>query len=90
MLDNEQLKELEEFASAYLTLNELEKIMGLPKGFLKQAMSEQLPEGLAVERGRLKHKAKLRIGVFNLAFAGSGPAQAMADNFIKECEILEV
>jgi hypothetical protein len=90
MLNEEQLQELEEFASAYLTLEELEKVMRLPKGYLQEAIREESPEGLAVERGRIKSKAKLQMGVFSLAFAGSGPAQTMAEQFIKQCQIREV
>jgi hypothetical protein len=90
MLDEAQLLELEEFAGTFLTVAELEVVMMLAEGALKQAIFDKSPEGLAVLRGRLKTKALVRKNVVTLAMSGSGPAQSMVEAFVRQCEINEV
>jgi hypothetical protein len=86
-LNKEELGELEDLAGATLNNDDLEIVMRLPKGFLREAISSGLPEGLAVLRGRIKTKAMHRKAVVQLAMAGSGPAQAMVEQFIVQQQI---
>lgn len=89
-LTEEQLKELEEFAGLFFSLEELELIMELPIKFLQNAIDENLPEGRAVKRGQLLADAKLRTSIFNLASNGSGPAQVMAQGYIDVAKVGDV
>lgn len=43
-----------------------------------------------VEKGRLQSEAELRKSIFDMAKAGSSPAQTMAREIIKEAQIREI
>ncbi len=90
MLNDEQLKELEDMASTFMDLSSLEIIMSLPEGFLADAIYKKSPEGISVLKGRLKTEARIRKCVIDLAIAGSAPAQAMAVKYIDEAKIAEL
>ena len=68
-------EETEWLASLFFTRKEIEVIMG---------ESED-----PILRGRLKSEAELRESVIELAKAGSGPAQAMANQYITQMKINE-
>jgi hypothetical protein len=85
--EDNALAELEEMAGAYLSDEELDIVMRLERGSIREAVAAQSEMGLAVLRGRIKAKAMHRIGVMKLAVAGSAPAQALAERFMSQCEI---
>lgn len=68
-------EEREWLAGLFFTRKEIELIMG----------DSEDP----ILRGRLKSEAELRESVIELAKAGSGPAQAMANQYITQMKINE-
>jgi len=77
----EQLKEVEDLAGLFFTEEEIQTIViapGADDSFEK-----------AVHRGRLKSEATVRKSIFDLARAGSGPAQTEAMKMIKEMKVTQ-
>lgn len=70
MLSEEQVQEVEELASLFFSLDEIELIMGVN--------AEDPAFRKAYKRGSLKSEAEIRRSIIQLAKDGSSPAQAMA------------
>lgn len=70
ILSEEQITEIQELAGCFFSVEEILKITQI------QHQTKEFLE--AVEIGRLKNEAALRKSIFDLAIAGSSPAQTMA------------
>lgn len=70
MLNDEQIKEIEELASCFFTIDEIKEITGIeePCREFKKAM----------RKGHLQSEYKLRKSIIELAHDGSSPAQTLA------------
>lgn len=70
MLDDNQIKEVEELAGLFFSIDEVAFIMGVN--------SQDQTFKKAYDRGSLKSEAEIRKSIIQLAKDGSSPAQAMA------------
>ena len=76
MLTNKQIKEVEEFASLHFKDAEIMLITGIME--ICQTFRN------SVKKGKLMSEAKVRKSVFEMAEAGSGPAQTLAVKIIEQ------
>lgn len=70
MLSEEKLKEIEELAGLFFTIEEIEEIT--------DARNESKEWQKAYRKGSLLEEAKLRKSIISLAHDGSSPAQTLA------------
>lgn len=76
MLTNKQIKEVEELASLHFKDAEILLITGIKE--ICQTFRN------SVKKGKLMREAKVRKSVFEMAEAGSGPAQTLAVKIIEQ------
>ena len=91
-MTNDQLKQLQEYAAALLSPDEIAILLNLPlderKSFTVRCRSQQgSVEYEAFHRGRLQTKLELRQNIIKLAKAGSPAAEPLALRFLKEQNI---
>lgn len=91
-MTNDQLKQLQEYAAALLSPDEIAILLDLPlderKSFTVRCRSQQgSVEYEAFHRGRLQTKLELRQNIIKLAKAGSPAAEPLALRFLKEQNI---
>lgn len=91
-MTNDQLKQLQEYAAALLSPDEIAILLDLPlderKSFTVRCRSQQgSVEYEAFYRGRLQTKLELRQNIIKLAKAGSPAAEPLALRFLKEQNI---
>jgi hypothetical protein len=88
-MTDEQLTQLQEYASALLTPAEIAILLDIPPNerstFCVRCRSHSgTPEYEAFQRGRLITKLELRRSVIKLAKAGSPAAEPLAEKFLQE------
>ena len=84
-LNEEQLKEIEEYAGLMFTIKEIAIIMNLSYSDLKEEVkNENGNVYLSFKKGRLLIEAKIRKSIFDLAEDGSSPAQSLSLDLIKK------
>lgn len=88
-LDDEQLKHIEDFSSAFLSSEELAVIFGLDEAEVRQAMQSDCVFRRAVIKGRLQTKYLVRKAVLALAQQGSPQAVVLAQKYIQQAEFKE-
>ncbi len=83
------LEELEELASLMYSIAEIEIIMGMPPDSLKDLIKVPGESNVkdAFQRGRLKRQGDVRKSIFDLAAAGSSPAQTLAIRLIENAKM---
>lgn len=91
-MTNDQLKQLQEYAAALLSPDEIAILLDLQlderKSFTVRCRSQQgSVEYEAFHRGRLQTKLELRQNIIKLAKAGSPAAEPLALRFLKEQNI---
>ncbi|MDD4593157.1 MAG: hypothetical protein PHG06_22460 [Parabacteroides sp.] len=91
-MTNDQLKQLQEYAAALLSPDEIAILLNLPlderKSFTVRCRSQQgSVEYEAFHRGRLQTKLELRQNIIKLAKAGSPAAEPLVLRFLKEQNI---
>lgn len=86
-IDKEQLDEIEEYASTFLTPREIAILMGLHvSSFLQLLDHEYHPVSIRYKMGKVKAKYKLRKKTIDLAEMGSPQAQIMAEKYLSDLE----
>jgi hypothetical protein len=76
VLSEELIKEIEELAGCFFSIEEILEILEI---------RECTPEiAKVIRRGKLKSEAATRLSIFSLAQSGSGPAQTLAVKMIEE------
>lgn len=89
-LSREALKEIEDFAFAGMSIIEIAIIVEVSrKDFFKAAKNEKSEIYKAIQRGRLKASAKVRITLINLAAQGNSIAAKQIMEIWKENDIAE-
>lgn len=88
-LNNEQLLQLEEFAAALMSINEIAILLDIPPVARTQFKvlcnsDQESPLYDAFHKGRLTTKLELRRNIIKLAKAGSPAAEPLAIKFINE------
>lgn len=103
-LSEEQKEEIELLAGLWFPVEIIAVIMEIDValflrhyGYNEETISQILHKYNAqselfktVERGRLKAEAEVRKSIFDMAKAGSSPAQSMAKEIIRESQIREL
>lgn len=90
-LNEEQLKELEEFAMLHFSLKQLAILVGIELELLQQEMEQdESLVRLAIQRGRLLSEAKLRKTTLDLAENGSSPALTAALKLILDRKMEDI
>ncbi len=79
VVTNEQLIEVEEFASYFFTIEEVSKITGIT-----DTTSRAFKD--AYDKGKLKSEAELRKAIIQTAKDGSSPAQTMAYKMLEKLD----
>lgn len=88
-LTNEQLLQLQEYAAALMSINEIAILLDIPPDVRTQfkvmcTKDEDSPLYDAFHKGRLTTKLELRQNIIKLAKAGSPAAEPLAIRFINE------
>lgn len=88
ILTKEQIEEVEKWASAFYSAEDVATIMQLHEIDFLNAYNDKTSDVYkAFRRARLKMAGEVRIAVFNQAKAGSGPAQTLAMKIIQNFEL---
>jgi hypothetical protein len=92
MYTQEQLTEIEQFASRAFTVREIAIIINVPVDeFEKCFFDEAHPVHIAYMRGSLKAQLDIRNALFNSAISGSSPAQVeIAKSFTNQINYLKI
>lgn len=89
-LTTEQIRDLETYASLYLSLDDIAAIFECTKPELKAALSNaDSPARRAYNKGRALTEVKLRESIVKNALRGSVPAQTTLLNWIKKKEDID-
>ena len=87
-MTDDQLTELEDMAKIMLSKKEIAVILDIdPDEFIDQLEDKMSPEWKRFQSGRMKSVAQIRKAIFDLAAAGSSPAQAEAMKLIENAKI---
>ncbi len=90
-LNEEQLKEIEEYAGLMFTIKEIAIIMNLSCSDLKkEVQNENGNVYLSFKKGRLLIEAKIRKSIFDLAEDGSSPAHSLSLDLIKKAKMDDI
>jgi hypothetical protein len=92
MYTEEQLKEIEQFASRAFTVREIAIIIGVPVDvFEKCFFNDAHPVHVAYMRGSLSAQLEIRNALYNSALSGSSPAQVeIAKSFTNQINYLKI
>lgn len=86
----DEIRDLETYASLYLSLDDIAAIFECSKPELKAALSiPDSPARRAYNKGRALTEVKLRESIVKNAFRGSVPAQTTLLNWIKRKEDID-
>lgn len=92
MLTEDQLKELEDLAAVWFTIEEIATILQVDKLDLSTHIfrTPASEASKAFNRGRLRSEAETRAAVFKAAADGSSPAQTLALKIIADTKLKEL
>ncbi|MFA6261082.1 MAG: hypothetical protein WC760_06420 [Bacteroidia bacterium] len=90
-ISQEQLQEIENFASRGFLIKEIAAILGVDEPRFERIFSmDSHPAVQAFQRGTLKAQLTIRNSIFDSAVSGSGPAQTeMLKIFSKQVQYLK-
>ncbi len=90
-MTEQQLTELEEFASLMFKVEEIALIMEVdPKELSETIKDPDTPQFKAFQKGRLEKEAEVRTSIFTLAKNGSSPAQLSALKLIENAKMDDI
>lgn len=89
LLNDKQLKELEEYAAVCLSIEELSVMLEVDDVKLQAAIfrSGKSAEYIAYNKGQLTEIIQIRQAIFKAAKDGSGPAQTLAVKIIDDSKL---
>ena len=90
-LTDEQLAKIQEYASFFLTVNEIAFLIDVNANELKEQINiKNNPVYIAYNKGKLITKVALRKNIIKMALHGSPQAELLTEEFIKKQRLTEV
>ena len=81
-MNDEQLSQIEHYASLLLTVSDIAMLMDLDEDWFREVVRlKSTPAALAYHKGKLNTKVKLRESVIRFAEKGSPQAEQLAESY---------
>lgn len=90
LMSDDQLKELESLAAAFMSIQEIAIIMEIDYLTLRESLKDvESAAYRSHQKGYLKSKYEVNKKIINLAIAGSSPAQSQAHKLVISKELAD-